>query len=294
MKIKPQTQFLQIADFTLKLYSDLEIELDEGFLPFVVENENSKSDIDIECFAGISTHSFSEEKLVFEAKNEEQKFYSIYQLDDKLGFKIYDQNTTNEVQQIAILDASLTHWKVYSELTDNKINPLKFPLGSIIMHYMTLTANAVMMHASCAFDGKKGRIFSGFSGAGKSTISKLWSDAGSLIVNDDRLIIREINQEFYVFNTPMYYQDRPKKVVLNSMFLISHSPENKLKKLSGATAVTNVLAFCIQNNFDKRFIQNRLDFFSKLCSKVAVYKLGFVPDIAVVNFIKANETGEFE
>ena len=42
-----------------------------------------------------------------------------------------------------------------------------------MMHYITLKTNAVMMHASCAYDGVKARIFTGFSGAGKSTLTNL-------------------------------------------------------------------------------------------------------------------------
>jgi hypothetical protein len=80
-------------------------------------------------------------------------------------------------------------------------------------------------------------------------------------------------------------------VPLNSIFLISHSPQNKIKKLSGALAVSKVLAFCIQNNFDKKIIHNHLEFLSELCTHISVYELGFVPDSGVVNFIKANETG---
>ena len=90
------------------------------------------------------------------------------------------------------------------EETDGKILPLKYPLGPIIMHYMTLKADAVMMHASCAFDGVKARIFSGFSGAGKSTMSKIWSEARNQIINDDRLIIRKQGDDYVVYNTPMY------------------------------------------------------------------------------------------
>ena len=92
----------------------------------------------------------------------------------------------------------------------------------------------------------------------------------------------------------MYYQDIPKKAALSSVYLISHSPENNIKKLYGAMAVSRMMAFSIQNNFDKQYIQSRLNFFSELCSKIPVYDLGFVPDGNVVNFIKDNEAKEFE
>jgi len=281
---------LLIAEFLIHIVSTDEIELEEGYLPFVVRNQSGNADITIQCMEGLPTFQFEKEKLVFEAKNEEQKFYSIYRNGEELGFAIYNQQDKDEIQQIALLDEDFINWKVYSDNSKSKIAALKYPLGPIIMHYMTLKSDAVMMHASCAYDGSKARIFTGFSGAGKSTMSKLWSEAGNGIVNDDRLIIRKRDSGYIVYNTPMYYADIPKSAPLNSIFLISHSPINKIKKLTGAMAVSKVMAFSIQNNYDKQFIQSRLDFFSDLCSNVAVYELGFVPDESVVHFILANET----
>lgn len=282
---------LSIAGFAIKLLSDSQMELEDGYVPFVDTDSGCTSEVTVHCFAGIPTTPFANATLVFEAKSETQKFYSIYRSGTNLVFYIYNQQNIDEIQQVALLDETFTAWKVYSNPQQNgALLPLKYPLGPIIMHYLTVKSDAIMIHASCVFDGKKGRIFTGFSGNGKSTISKIWADAGNLIINDDRLIIRKQNNRFYAYNTPMYYKDIPKETVLDSIFLISHSPENIIKKLSGALAVSKVLAFCIQHNFDSSFIQNNLNLLSELSSQVAVYELGFVPDAQVVKFILENET----
>ena len=283
-----------IADFLIELSSDCPLELEEGYTPFLSTDTDREADVKIECFPGIPDAPFQNGELVFEAENEEQKYYSIYRIGSELGFVIYNQQDKGKIQQTAILDRTFTSWKVYSDLFENVISPLKYPLGPIVMHYMTLHSDAVMMHASCAFDGIKSRIFTGFSGAGKSTMSKIWSEAQNQIINDDRLIVRKQNDGYYVHNTPMYYVDRPKKAQLSAVYLISHSPVNKIKKLNGALAVTRMMAFSIQNNFDTQYIQTRLNFFSNLCSKIPVYDLGFVPDNTVVNFVLTNEAGEIK
>ena len=281
-----------IADFLIELRSEIPFELEEGYDLFLSDDKGREADVKIDCFAGIPDAPFLEGELVFEAENEDQKYYSIYRLGQDLGFVIYNQQDQS-IQQIATLDASFSHWKVYSKVTDtNALLPLKYPLGPIVMHYMTLLSDAVMMHASCAFDGKDARIFTGFSGAGKSTMSKIWSEAQNQIVNDDRLIVRKQNETYYVYNTPMYYIDRPKKAPLSAVYLISHSPVNIMQKLNGALAVTRMMAFSIQNNFDTQYIQVRLNFFSTLCSSIPVYALGFVPDQSVVKFVLTNEAGE--
>ena len=283
-----------IADYLIELRSECPLELEEGYNLFLSEDAESEANVKIECISGIRDDFFQNGELVFEAENEEQKYYSIYRFGSELGFVIYNQQDKGKIQQTAILDSSFCNWKVYSEPADDVLNPLKYPLGPIVMHYMTLHSDAVMMHASCAFDGTKSRIFTGFSGAGKSTMSKIWSEAQNQIVNDDRLIVRRQGDSYFVHNTPMYYVDRPKKAPLSAVYLISHSPINKVKKLRGAMAMTRMMAFSIQNNFDKQYIQTRLSFFSNLCSVIPVYDLGFVPDKTVVDFVLANEAAQIK
>jgi len=286
----PYSQTISIADFTIQLQSESVIQLEDSYLPFKVKKNDLPPYISIECISGFPPTPFQEEELIFEARNDTQKFYSVYRKGTDLGFLLYNQQAINEVQQVAILNKTFNYWMVYSiPETDGSLVPLKYPMGPIIMYYLTVNSQSALIHASCLYDGKKGRIFTGFSGAGKSTMSKLWADAGNLVINDDRLMIRKMDVGYFVYNTPMYYSDIPKKAPLNAIHLISHSPENKIKKLSGALAVSKVLAFCIQNNYDKKFIRNNLDFLSELCNHVPVYELGFVPNIGIVNFVLSNE-----
>lgn len=281
---------LQIADYTLKITSEHPLYLDEGYQPFLKEGEILNPDIHIECLSGLPEGLKKETRFLFEAEDKGQKFYSIFRHGKGLGFHIYDQQEKNTIQQIALLDETLTNWKISSrQLPDGTLFSLKYPMGPILMYYLTVKSEAVMIHASGIYDGKKGRVFTGFSGYGKSTMSGLWQACGNLVINDDRLILRKQDGKLFMHNTPMYYRDRPKKSPVNAFHLIRHAPENSCKKVSGAQAVSKVLAFCIQNNFDKQFIQNHLSFISELCSVAAVYETGFVPDTDIVRYIQEND-----
>ena len=278
---------LNIADFIIQIKSDIAFQPETGYECFLTDKKQT-TDFVINCKAEIVADIFAGQKPVFEAENEQQKFYDIYRHNEGLGFVIYNQQQRNTIQQIAILDKDFRNWTIYSSKKSD-YNPLRYPMGPIIMHYMTIKTNSVMMHASCAFDGQRGRMFSGFSGVGKSTMSRIWAEAGSTIINDDRLIIRELENKFFVYNTPMYYKDIPKKAPLNAVYLIHHSPENKIQKLKGALAASRTMAFCIQNNYDQNFVAERLDFFVRLAAAVDIYDLGFVPNASVIEFIKAHE-----
>lgn len=282
--------YLTIADFTIKITSELPLYIEEGYQPFQREGEILNPDVSVECFCDIPDDLQNVTAFIFEAGNETQNFYSIFKQGKGLGFYLYDQQEPTAVQQIALLDETLTNWKIYSKpQPDGTLFSLKYPMGPILMYYLTVKSEAVMIHASGIFDGEKGRLFTGFSGYGKSTMSRLWSSCGAQVINDDRLILRKQDGVFYMHNTPMYYKDVPKKSLLSVVHLIRHASENSSKRISGAQAVSRVLAFCIQNNFDKQFIQGHLSFISGLCSVAEVYETGFMPDTDIVRYIQDND-----
>ena len=281
----PDLLYLSIAGFSIHLRAECQLRLDAGFRHFTVD-KTREPDITVECRNNDSLPPFENAEKVFTSANDELKFYEIYRRGDDLIFRVFDQQNQTCIQQTALLDGGLKRWIIWSEEKDGVLEPLVFPMAPILLHYAVLTADAVMMHASGVFDGEKGRLFSGFSGAGKSTISGIWKQQGNLLINDDRLIIRKEKGEYFMYNTPMYYPDDNKKSPLHAVFLIRHAPENVINRMAGAAAVSSVMAFSIQNNYDTRFVQHHLDFFADMCTQIPVYQLGFVPDEKVVNFVK--------
>jgi hypothetical protein len=282
---------LVIADFILKFFSESPMYMDEGYTPFLNEVKSGLPDMDVECVAGIPATLFDGCETLFEAKSEFQRFYSVVKYGNGLGFKLYNQQTRDEIQQLAVLDETFKHWTIYSEpRPDGSLEPMKYPMGPIMLYYLVVNNNAIMIHASGVFDGNKGRIFTGFSGTGKSTMAEQWKACGSSIVNDDRMIVRKgADGGFYMHNTPMYYFDLPKSAPVNAIHLIRHFPENITQRITGARAVSKVMAFCIQNNFDKQFIHNYIGFISELCEAVGIYETGFVPDHSIVRYLQTHE-----
>jgi len=242
------------------------------------------------CKKGIPTTLFDGCETLFEAKSDTQRFYSVLKYGDSLGFILYNQQGSNDIQQMTVLDTTLSHWTIYSEpMEDGRLYPMKYPMGPILLYYLVVKNDAVMIHASGIFDGVKGRIFTGFSGTGKSTMAKQWLSCGSIVINDDRLIIRRVGDQYRMYNTPMYYADQPKSAPVDAVHLIRHFPENITQRIVGAKAVSKVMAFCIQNNFDKKFIQNYIGFLTGLCLSAGIYETGFVPDTDIVRYIQQHE-----
>ncbi len=284
------SKIICIAGFNIRLQSEKadNIALEESFLPFVLTNDSKSIDLLINTINGIPPELMNDENLLFEAKDQQQKYFSIYQHEQSYKFIVYNQRADNEIQQIALLNKNFSEWIIYknSHEENNVVYPLSYPMGPLVFYYLTVKYNAIMIHASGVFDGEKGRIFTGFSGAGKTTMAYLWQKSGNRIINDDRLIIRKENADYFMYNTPMFYTDISKKTLLNSINLIYHAPDNIVARLNGAKAVSRIMAFCIQHGYNNRFIEHHLEFLSELCSYLPVYEVGFLPDEKIVNYIK--------
>ena len=82
---------ISIAGFHICLTAggNSKISIDEGFQPFVVKDYCVCQDISIICYAGIPENFLSDAKCLFEAKNEEQKFFSVFKSGFRYKFIIY-------------------------------------------------------------------------------------------------------------------------------------------------------------------------------------------------------------
>jgi hypothetical protein len=292
-----KTTYLNIADFQIELKADaaLNIFLENGYENFVAEKTLEKSDISIEVFEGFENELLADKKTLYTAIMGNMPLWNISEWENGYRFIVYDQEFSKKIQHVALVDKNYKHWKIYTlplknENGEKGLCPLFYPMGPLIMYYFTVNSDAIMIHASGIFDGEKGRIFSGFSGVGKSTMGNIWKDKGSLLVNDDRLIIRKIDNSYKIYNTPMFYTDDSKNALLSTVFLPYHHPENKAEKLNGIKAVVSIFAYCIQHGYDKNILNHHLNFLSEMCQQLSVFKLGFVPNYEVIDFIKKIES----
>ena len=146
-----------------------------------------------------------------------------------------------------------------------------------------------MIHASGINHEGKGYVFSGVSGKGKTTISRLWNEAGCKVIHDDRLILRKIENRYYMFNTPVYKNDLPSESVISAVFLIDHGRENQVVKLNGAASVSSLLANCIQHNWNPELVERLIGSVSKLSTEIPVARLYFKPDRQIIDFIQNYE-----
>jgi hypothetical protein len=109
------------------------------------------------------------------------------------------------------------------------------------------------------------------------------------VIHDDRLIIRKTIDGYTMHNTPVYDNDTPRQSPLDKIFIIEHGQENRIIPVTGASAVSLVMANCIQHNWGPEIVSGLLNSVSDMCMKVPVFRLAFKPDSSVIDKILENE-----
>jgi hypothetical protein len=191
----------------------------------------------------------------------------------------------------AILKFSLTdmEWDLWVAGAEKEIDPFEYPLDGLILYYLTVINGDIMIHASGVNNAGHGYLFSGISGNGKSTMAKLWENSGAKVIHDDRLILRKTASGYQMFNTPVYNNDEPAESPLNKIFIIEHGSVNNLVYVTGANAVSLVMANCIQHNWGPEIIARLLGSVSIMCGTVPVVRVYFKPDRSIIDHILENE-----
>ncbi len=299
---------VKIAEFILALIvpKDVSFVLDGGFEGYVIvpsaeclvrersafteASADERSDLRIYCHVGCANAPKIWGKELYCARNGEHALWTIYEADGGICIHVNDSEELTRLQHIAFYQEEQQAWTIYSDLNEEQeLESLRYPMLPLILYYLTTKTESLLVHASGVFDGEHGRIFSGFSGVGKSTMAGLWQHAGAQVINDDRLMLRKLDGRWWMFNTPMYYTDVPKKAALDFIYLPFHHPENTYERGNGIQISMRFMAHCIQHGYNAAHVQWHLNQLMDISTEIPITRLGVVPNAEVLTFIKQHE-----
>ena len=171
---------------------------------------------------------------------------------------------------------------------DHLPSPLKWPLGRVLMTSRLSRGFGVMVHAAGIRAGKRGFLFAGTDGIGKSTMAHLWSSQGAgITIGDDHIAIRKHRGRFWMYSTPWQGGEFTVDAVpIDGVFVLHQGTENQLQQLRPVEGTANVLARSFPPFWLAEGMQFTVDLLSELCSTVPVYDLTFKPDPNVVEFVE--------
>jgi len=166
--------------------------------------------------------------------------------------------------------------------------PLAYPLDELIFLHRIARDGGLMLHSCGILRGAHALLFTGPSGAGKTTISRLMREhAGASVLSDDRIVLRLDGDGIRIFGTPWHGDGELSSTGsarLRAIHVIRHAPEVLAEPLCGATAARAVLENAFLPAYDPVGAETALGFVADLVDRVRVVRLGFPKDERVVRY----------
>lgn len=155
--------------------------------------------------------------------------------------------------------------------------------SGIHFHYSLLDFNALVLHSSAVEVDGKAYLFSGPSGTGKSTHTKLWQTAlgkNVRVFNDDKPILRFIDGVWYAYGSPWsgHGSNINMRVPLAGICFLKQAEENAIRRLSQPEAIHRIIWQTTKkfNKVDKMDLM--LSHVESIVRKIPVFELKNLPE----------------
>lgn len=161
---------------------------------------------------------------------------------------------------------------------------LEYILTGIEFFFQILRYDGIGVHASAVVLDGASYLFSAASGTGKSTHTQLWcrefGPERAFILNDDKPILRLIDQFWYACGTPWSGKTNlniPKLVPIRGIAFLEQGTENRITRIRPEDAVYPFLEQTILS-YEKAVLEVILDRTLAFLTAIPAYRLQCRPD----------------
>jgi hypothetical protein len=172
----------------------------------------------------------------------------------------------------------------------SSIDPLEYPLDELLVISLLSQGRGVEIHGCGLVDGSTGYLFVGQSGAGKSTMARLWlGDSGTVILSDDRVVLRSDADGIWMYGTPWHGEEplaSPHRARLAGLFFLRHSDRQELVPVTRSASVARLFAASFPPFHDATALDFTLRFLDGVVTRVPCLELGFSPEPTVLDLVR--------
>jgi hypothetical protein len=168
-------------------------------------------------------------------------------------------------------------------------NPYSLDSVIRIVHTLLLAdSGGFLLHASSAIRNEKAFLFSGVSGAGKTTIAKLAPPDAALLTDEISYVIQSAGK-YSAVGTPFFGElgraGQNLRAPIEAVYLLAKGPVNKIETLTGPEAITSLLENILFFARDAKSVKLVFDAACDFAERVPIRRLTFVPDSRVWELI---------
>ena len=141
----------------------------------------------------------------------------------------------------------------------------------------------MMLHSSAVELDGRAYLFSGPSGIGKSTHTRLWKQEfpTSRIFNDDKPVLRQIDGVWYAYGTPWCGKDDINinmKAPLAGICFLRRGQKNSIRRLSTIEATAAIISQSNRRFATASGLSYLTDLVDRLVQDVPIYELNCLPE----------------
>lgn len=144
--------------------------------------------------------------------------------------------------------------------------------------------DGLFLHSSAVVLDGRAYLFSGHSGAGKSTHTRLWQGVfgpAACVINDDKPALRRVDGRWMVYGTPWCGKDGINEnaaAPLAGICYLKKAKKNEIRRLSSREAMAQILAQTIYKFPDRDHLNKLFDLMNMLLQEIPVFELENLPE----------------
>ncbi len=168
--------------------------------------------------------------------------------------------------------------------------PLEYPLDELMVINRLAFDRGIEVHGCGVMDANgAGYLFPGQSGAGKSTIARLWAEAGATVLSDDRIVVRATGEGFRMHGTPWHGDAEfaaATSAPLSRILMLRQAPQNRVARVPNAAAAALLFSCAFPVFHSARALDRTLALLAQIVEDVLVRVLEFAPTGDVTRFVR--------
>lgn len=162
-------------------------------------------------------------------------------------------------------------------------------LVRILLSVLLAQQRGFLLHAATVVNEGRAYVFTGKSGAGKSTVASL-SPKGS-VLTDEISLLKFVDEGWHAFGTPFWGEFRAEGANIHSriagLYFLSQASEDRVERLSTRESLRAMLPNVLFFSRERQTTENLLCLLSEFVCSIPCYRLCFCKDCSFWKVITA-------
>jgi hypothetical protein len=287
---------LRVAGVTIRVawsepdLAGLRIAPGSAAIPFLIDAAPPDVDLEVVARDRIDQNDDDAKECLFDSGGP----WRLYRHDEGLLFRFFSSAFGPAPYQTALVSRDFSRGRI----TLNRaffgdgaiVDPIAYPLDELLVIGVLGRGSGLELHACGIVDGVTGYLFAGQSGAGKSTMARLWmAERDAIVLSDDRVVVRAEHDGHWMYGTPWHGEAplaSPRRSRLGGIFFLRHAARDEVVAVPAADAAARLFACSFPPFHDAAAIAFSLEFLASLVTHVPCAELRFAPTASVLQCVR--------